>query len=90
VPIRAGPERHMTLRDLLEDLLFRRPDIDALSRGWEVHRPTAFRRVYRDPRWHTINTCVECRGTGRTGAHPCPNCAGWGTVRSTDVATVAR
>ena len=59
-------ERRDSLRT---QLIFREPDLDALARGWEVHRPTPFRRVYRDPRWDSIVACTDCQGTGlRRGA----------------------
>jgi hypothetical protein len=69
------------LRDGLAQLIFREPDLDALARGWEVHRPTPLRRVYRDPRWHSIVACTDCQGTGLDGAHECPVCDGRGTLR---------
>jgi hypothetical protein len=69
------------LRDFVERLLFRQPDLNALARGWEVHRPLPFRRVYRDPRWDSIAACADCHGTGFAAAHPCCTCSGRGTVR---------
>jgi hypothetical protein len=78
------------LRDCIAHLIFRAPDLDALARGWEVHRPTPFRRVYRDPRWHSVVVCADCRGTGLDAAHACPCCDGRGTLRLADTAAVVR
>jgi hypothetical protein len=72
------------LRVAIENLIFRRPDLDALVRGWEVHRPSAFRRIYRDPRWHSVVVCIDCRGTGLDAAHTCSSCGGRGTLRLAD------
>ena len=69
------------LRERVARWIFREPDLDALARGWEVHRPSTFRRVYRDPRWHSIVACADCGGTGLAGAHECPVCDGRGTLR---------
>ena len=69
------------LRERVGRWIFREPDLDALARGWEVHRPSTFRRVYRDPRWHSIVVCADCRGTGSAGAHACAVCDGRGTLR---------
>jgi hypothetical protein len=69
------------LRERVARWIFREPDLDALARGWEVHQPTPFRRVYRDPRWHSIVACTDCGGTGLDGAHECPVCDGRGTLR---------
>ena len=73
------------LRERLAQLIFRETDLDALARGWEVHRPSTFRRVYRDPRWHSIVACTDCQGTGLVGAHECAVCDGRGTLRLTPV-----
>ena len=78
--VRVGA-RSCRLRDFVERLLFRQPDLNALARGWEVHRPLPFRRVYRDPRWDSIAACADCHGTGFAAAHTCCTCSGRGTVR---------
>jgi hypothetical protein len=83
---RRGPLSR--LRVAVENVIFRQPDLDAVARGWEVHRPTPFRRVYRDPRWHSIVACADCLGTGLNGARACQACDGRGTVRLADVAVV--
>ena len=72
------------LRERVSRWIFREPDLDALARGWEVHRPSTFRRVYRDPRWHSIVVCADCRGTGLAGARACAACDGRGTLRLAD------
>lgn len=77
----SAATRLSRLRDRLGRWIFREPDLDALARGWEVHRPTPFRRVYRDPRWNSVVTCVDCGGTGLCGAHACGVCNGRGTLR---------
>jgi len=69
------------LRERVGRWIFREPDLDALARGWEVHRPSTFRRVYRDPRWHSVVACAACEGSGLDGAHECPACDGRGTLR---------
>ena len=78
------------LRVAIENLIFRDADLNALARGWEVHRPRPFRRAYRDPRWHSVVVCGDCRGTGLQAAHACPSCDGRGTLRlaDTDAAVV--
>jgi hypothetical protein len=83
-PLARTATRLNRLRAAVENLIFRQPDLDAVARGWEVHRPTPFRRVYRDPRWHSIVACADCRGTGLDGARACPVCDGRGTVRLAD------
>ena len=89
-PDERAATRLSRLRVVIENLIFRRPDLDALVRGWEVHRPSAFRRIYRDPRWHSIVVCTDCRGTGLDAAHTCPSCEGRGTLRLEDTAAVVR
>jgi hypothetical protein len=37
--------------DALEHRIFRKSDLDALARGWQISRPRPFTRRYRDPRW---------------------------------------
>ena len=83
-PDARAATRLSRLRVAIENLIFRKPDLDALARGWEVHRPSTFRRVYRDPRWHSIVACTDCRGTGLEGAHACAVCDGRGTLRLAD------
>jgi hypothetical protein len=80
-PLARPVTRLSQLRAAIENLIFRQPDLDALARGWEVHRPTPFRRSYRDPRWHSIVACDDCRGAGLGGARACSACDGRGTVR---------
>ncbi|SNT47039.1 hypothetical protein SAMN05216276_104732 [Streptosporangium subroseum] len=45
-------------------------EIDAFAwvQGWEIDRSRWFRRVYRDPRFDTLQECGLCRGEGRIGA----------------------
>jgi hypothetical protein len=69
------------LRDRVTRWVFRETDLDAVARGWEVHRPSPFRRVYRDPRWNSVVACADCGGTGLVGAHACDVCDGRGTLR---------
>jgi hypothetical protein len=83
-PLARTTTRLTRLRVAVENLIFRQPDLDAVARGWEVHRPTPFRRVYRDPRWHSIVACAACRGTGLDATRVCPACDGRGTVRLAD------
>lgn len=75
------------LRDRVTQWVFRETDLDALARGWEVHQPSPFRRVYRDPRWNSIVACADCGGTGLAGAHACDVCDGRGTLRLADADT---
>ena len=77
------------LRERVARWIFREPDLDALARGWEVHRPSTFRRVYRDPWWHSIVACTDCRGTGLEGARACAVCDGRGTLRLAEADTAA-
>jgi hypothetical protein len=88
-PLPRGATRFSRLRAAIEDLIFGPPDLDAVARGWEVHRPTPFRRVYRDPRWHSIVACDDCRGSGFDGTLACPVCDGRGTVRLVDADATA-
>jgi hypothetical protein len=83
-PDERAATRFGRLRVAIENLIFRQPDLDALARGWEVHRPSPYRRVYRDPRWHSVVVCDSCRGTGLDAARACAVCEGRGTVRLTD------
>lgn len=83
-PLARAATRISRLRVVVENLIFRQPDLDAVTRGWEVHRPTPFRRVYRDPRWHSIVACADCQGSGLDAARACPVCDGRGTVRVAD------
>ncbi|WP_162641331.1 hypothetical protein [Streptosporangium sp. 'caverna'] len=43
-------------------------DVFAWVQGWEIDRSRWFRRVYRDPRFDTLQECGLCRGEGRTDA----------------------
>lgn len=81
--------RFSRLRDRVARWIFREPDLDALARGWEVHQPSPFRRVYRDPRWNSIAACADCGGTGLSGAHACGTCDGRGTLRLAQIDTEA-
>ena len=73
------------MREILENRIFRSPDLDGVTRGWEIHRERPLRRVYRDPRWNSIVACDDCQGTGLEGARPCPGCAGQGRIQLVDV-----
>lgn len=83
-PDARAATRLCQLREVLDNLIFRKPDLEAVSRGWEVRREQPFRRVYRDPRWNSIVACADCQGTGQEGARPCPVCDGRGTIRLPD------
>jgi hypothetical protein len=43
-------------------------DVFAWVQGWEIDRSRWFRRVYRDPRFDTLQECGLCRGEGRIDA----------------------
>ena len=90
-PNERAATRISRLRDRLAHLLFREPDLDALARGWQVHRPSTFRRLYRDPRWNSVVACADCQGTGVNVTRACGPCDGRGTLRLADADTaVAR
>lgn len=68
------------------DRLWSSTDDAAARRGWQVGRPSAATRVYRDPRWVRRQQCTACHGTGRqtgpgSGAR-CLECDGTGVVQS--------
>jgi hypothetical protein len=67
--------------DVIEHVVFRESDLDAIARGWEVRRNGRLGRAYRDPRWDPVSACPTCHGTGMMGARTCPTCDGIGTVR---------
>jgi hypothetical protein len=67
--------------DAVEHRIFVRDDLEAIARGWRVHRARPFSRTYRDPRWDDVSACSDCRGSGTAHAHACDTCAGTGTVR---------
>jgi hypothetical protein len=79
--IRAAGEWVASLLEKLDVWIFRTPDLDALARGWQVHRSRRFYRTYRDPRWDQISSCATCQGIGSVGAHECPTCNGACTIR---------
>jgi hypothetical protein len=63
-------------------------EIDAFAwvQGWEIDRSRWFRRVYRDPRFDTLQECGLCQGEGRTEAaggagEMCGLCGGSGRIR---------
>lgn len=45
----AHPGRWGRLLDAADRRIFRKPDLDAVARGWEVRREHRFRRTYRMP-----------------------------------------
>ncbi|WP_371780394.1 hypothetical protein [Streptosporangium subroseum] len=50
----------------LSNRIFGEIDAFAWVQGWEIDRSRWFRRVYRDPRFDTLQECGLCRGEGRT------------------------
>ena len=77
------------LLDTLERLIFRDPDLRATAHGWQVRRPSRFRRVYRDPRWDLVSPCRTCAGLGTVDSQACPDCDGSGrTTASADEGAV--
>lgn len=79
---RLRPIYKWVLRHLraTEDKIFRAPDLDAASRGWQVRRDRPFSRTYRDPRWDFVSACARCSGSGLVGVDECPDCEGDGTI----------
>ena len=81
-PLRVTTKRLFhTVLEVVDRHLFAADDLDAVARGWRVHRKRPFRRTYRDPRWDDVSACSDCDGSGSLHAHPCEHCAGTGTVR---------
>lgn len=48
--------------------------------GWDDRPPEARHVLVNNT--PTVETCLDCRGTGANAEAPgdCPTCAGWGTV----------
>jgi hypothetical protein len=68
--------------EAVERHVFAVDDLEAIARGWRVHRHRPFSRTYRDPRWDDVSACSDCRGSGTVQADVCGTCAGTGTVRT--------
>jgi hypothetical protein len=74
----------------LGNRIFEEIDVFAWVQGWEVDRSRWFRRVYRDPRFDTLQECGLCRGEGRTdGGVPAGTEVGIGTSAGVGVGEVA-
>jgi hypothetical protein len=79
-PGSSGASRITRLLDALERLAFRGPDLRATARGWQVHRPSRFTRIYRDQRFESLpppcatcdglSDCPDCDGSGRLSVYP--------------------
>lgn len=65
----------------LADWIFAADDRAARAHGWQISRcHRGLGRLYRDPRFGLLTSCLWCRGSGRAGQQDCPACRGSGRI----------